>query len=163
MESIIFFLNGRKQSVEVEPSDSLNFVIREKLGLTGTKKGCETGGCGSCTVLVDDRPVYSCMMYAMQVRGKKVTTIEGLLGDGGRLDPVQKSFMDNGGLQCGFCTPGFIMAAKGLLLKNPDPSESEIRDALVGNLCRCTGYTKIFESVKKAASASSHLEETRLK
>ena len=154
MESIIFFLNGRKQSVEVDVSDSLNLVIREKLGLMGTKKGCESGGCGSCTVLVDDRPFYSCMMYAMQVRGRKVTTIEGLLGESGKLDPVQRSFMENGGLQCGFCTPGFLMAAKGLLLRNPDPSESEIRDALVGNLCRCTGYTKIFESVKKAASSN---------
>ena len=155
LESITFFLNGRRQSVVIEPSDPLNFVIREKLGLTGTKKGCETGGCGSCTVLLDDRPIYSCMTYAMQVRGRKVTTIEGLQGPGGKLDPLQKSFMDNGGLQCGFCTPGVIMASKGLLLKNPDPSESEIRDALVGNLCRCTGYTKIFESVKKAFSSKS--------
>ena len=151
MDVITFFLNDRRQSVAIEPGDSLNFVIREKLGLTGTKKGCETGGCGACTVLLDGRPVYSCMTYAMQVRGRKVVTIEGLSGAQAKLDPVQKSFMENGGLQCGYCTPGFIMASKGLLLKNPEPSDSEIRDALVGNLCRCTGYTKIFESVRKAA------------
>jgi aerobic carbon-monoxide dehydrogenase small subunit len=153
LELISFLLNGRKQSVYVEPSDSLNHVIREKLGLTGTKRGCETGGCGSCTVLVDDAPVYSCMMYAMQAEGRKITTVEGLVGLGGELDPVQKSFMENGGLQCGYCTPGFIMSTKGLLLANSNPIDSEIRDALVGNLCRCTGYTKIFESVRAAAES----------
>ncbi|HZW55243.1 MAG TPA: (2Fe-2S)-binding protein [Nitrososphaerales archaeon] len=152
---IILRINGQRFSVSIEPSESLNYVIRERLGLTGTKRGCETGGCGSCTVLVDDLPVYSCMMYAMQAEGRNVVTVEGLQGAGGELDPVQKSFMEKGGLQCGYCTPGFIMSTKGLLLRNSKPSESEIRDALVGNLCRCTGYTKIFESVRAAASANS--------
>ena len=150
---ITLTLNGRRYSVSVQPHESLNYVIRERLGLTGTKRGCETGGCGSCSVLVDGLPIYSCMMYAMQAENRSIVTVEGLQGAGGELDPVQRSFMEKGGLQCGFCTPGFIMSAKGLLLKNPNPSESEIRDALVGNLCRCTGYTKIFESVRAAASA----------
>lgn len=152
MESITLHVNGRRIPVSIEPSDSLNYVIREKLGLTGTKRGCETGGCGSCTVIVDGKATYSCMMYAMQAVGKEILTIEGLQR-GTALDPIQESFMDKGGLQCGYCTSGFIMSAKVLLEKVSDPSENEIRDALVGNLCRCTGYTKIFESVKAAAKA----------
>jgi len=126
-------------------------VIRDKLGLTGTKKGCETGGCGSCTVIVDGRAVYSCMMYAMQAMGKEIQTIEGLQGELGEMHVVQKSFMEAGGLQCGYCTPGFIMSAKALLDRNPTPSDDEIKDALVGNLCRCTGYTKIFDSIRLAS------------
>ena len=152
MESVTLQVNGRRFPVSIETSDSLNYVIREKLGLTGTKRGCETGGCGSCTVIVDGRATYSCMMYAMQAVGKQILTIEGLQ-KGLELDQVQKSFMDEGGLQCGYCTSGFIMSAKALLDNVPDPNEQEIRDALVGNLCRCTGYTKIFESVKAAAKA----------
>lgn len=126
-------------------------MIRDKLGLTGTKKGCETGGCGSCTVIVDGRAVYSCMMYAMQAMGKEIQTIEGLQGELGEMHVVQKSFMEAGGLQCGYCTPGFIMSAKALLDRNPTPSDDEIKDALVGNLCRCTGYTKIFDSIRLAS------------
>lgn len=152
MESVTLQVNGRRFPVSIETSDSLNYVIREKLGLTGTKRGCETGGCGSCTVIVDGRATYSCMMYAMQAVGKQILTIEGLQ-KGLELDQVQKSFMDEGGLQCGYCTSGFIMSAKALLDNVPDPNEQEIRDALVGNLCRCTGYTKILESVKAAAKA----------
>ena len=152
---ISFFLNGRRTELSVDPSDSLNYVIRERLGLIGTKKGCETGGCGSCTVIVDDRAIYSCMMYAIQVLGKRVTTIEGLQS-GLKLDRVQESFMDHGGLQCGFCTTGFIMSAKALLDKYSNPSEDQVRDALVGNLCRCTGYKKIFDSVLEAAKAGSN-------
>jgi aerobic carbon-monoxide dehydrogenase small subunit len=152
MEQIAFFVNGKKYALSIEPGESLNYTIRERLGLQGTKRGCDTGGCGSCTVIIDGNSVYSCMMYSMQVAGKKITTVEGLY-DGANLDPLQVSFMDTGGLQCGYCTPGFLLSAKALLGKVPDPSDSEIRDALVGNLCRCTGYTKIFESIKAAALA----------
>ena len=151
MENIWLSVNGQKYSLDLNPSESLNHVIRERLGLIGTKRGCETGGCGSCTVIVDGKAVYSCMMYAMQALGKEVITIEGLSENSGELDIIQRSFMDAGGLQCGYCTPGFIMSAKALLDSNPDPDLPEIKDALVGNLCRCTGYTKIFDSIRLAA------------
>ncbi len=151
MENTILSVNGQKYTLNLDPSESLNQVIRERLGLIGTKRGCETGGCGSCTVIVDGKSVYSCMMYAMQAVGKQVTTIEGLRGNSDELDIIQKSFMEAGGLQCGYCTPGFIMSAKALLDSNPDPDLPEIKDALVGNLCRCTGYTKIFDSIMLAA------------
>jgi carbon-monoxide dehydrogenase small subunit len=139
-------VNGERHEVTIEPGDTLNFVLREKLGLTGTKKGCDSGGCGACTVLMDQKPVYSCMMYAAKANGSEVTTIEGLQHDG-QLDPIQKAFANHYGLQCGFCTPGFIMLTKSLFDRNPRPTEEEVREALVGNLCRCTGYTKIVEAV----------------
>ena len=151
MEKVALQINNQRYNIFLEPYDSLNRVIRDKLGLTGTKKGCETGGCGSCTVIVDGRAVYSCMMYAMQAVGKEIQTIEGLQGELGEMHVVQKSFMEAGGLQCGYCTPGFIMSAKALLDRNPTPSDDEIKDALVGNLCRCTGYTKIFDSIRLAS------------
>jgi aerobic carbon-monoxide dehydrogenase small subunit len=154
LQNISFNLNGKKMTVVIEPGDSLNYVIRERLGLIGTKRGCETGGCGSCTVIVDRKAIYSCMMYAMQAKGRNVTTIEGLQ-TGLKLDPIQESFMDKGGLQCGFCTTGFIMSSKALLDKISNPSELQVRDALVGNLCRCTGYKKIFDSVLDAAAKKS--------
>ncbi|MHB1907934.1 MAG: (2Fe-2S)-binding protein [Nitrososphaerales archaeon] len=150
MESITLLVNGQKYDVGIDTSDSLNYVIREKLGLIGTKKGCESGGCGSCTVIVDGQAVYSCMMYAMQAVGKSILTIEGLAKNG-ELDNVQESFMEAGGLQCGYCTSGFIMSARALLDSNPSPSLGEIKDSLTGNLCRCTGYAKIFESIKLAS------------
>ena len=150
MENITLLVNGQKYDVAIDTSDSLNYVIREKLGLIGTKKGCESGGCGSCTVIVEGQAVYSCMMYAMQAVGKSILTIEGLEKNG-ELDNVQKSFMEAGGLQCGYCTSGFIMSARALLDSNPSPSLDEIKDALTGNLCRCTGYAKIFESIKLAS------------
>ncbi|MFI5421606.1 MAG: (2Fe-2S)-binding protein [Nitrososphaerales archaeon] len=152
MEEVTFSINGQNTTLYIEPFESLNSVIRDRLGLIGTKRGCETGGCGSCTVMVDGKAVYSCMLYALQCRGKKVTTIEGLQ-KGSMLDQVQISFMDKGGLQCGFCTTGFIMSARALLDKIPNPSEAQIRDALAGNLCRCTGYKKIFDSVRDASEA----------
>jgi len=152
MESISIFVNGRRYNLSIEPAESLNHLIRERLGLIGTKRGCETGGCGSCTVMLDGKAVYSCMMYAMQASGKQVTTIEGLQS-GTELDPLQESFMDKGGLQCGFCTTGFIMSSKALLNKNPNPSIEDVRNALVGNLCRCTGYKKIFDSVMAASES----------
>jgi len=150
LETITLSINGQNFKLSIDPFESLNYVVRERLGLLGTKRGCETGGCGSCTVIVEGRAIYSCMMYAMQCEGRKITTIEGLQ-NGPELDQIQISFMDKGGLQCGFCTTGFIMSSKALLEKNPSPSEAQIRDALVGNLCRCTGYKKIFESVKAAS------------
>lgn len=143
-------VNGRTYRIEAEPHETLNSVLRERLGLTGTKKGCDTGGCGACTVLVDRRPVYSCMMNIFQTEGKEVFTIEGLSLDG-QLNPVQDAFVKVGGLQCGFCTPGFVVSATALLDVDPNPSEEEIREVLVGNLCRCTGYSKIIEAVKEAA------------
>jgi aerobic-type carbon monoxide dehydrogenase small subunit (CoxS/CutS family) len=151
MENVELSVNGQKYQVAIESSESLNHVVRERLGLIGTKRGCETGGCGSCTVNVDGKAIYSCMMYALQAVGKQIITIEGLKGNKNELDIIQRSFMEAGGLQCGYCTPGFIMSAKALLDSNPDPSLAEIKDALVGNLCRCTGYTKIFDSILLAA------------
>ena len=152
MEEIVLKVNGQRHGLRIDPSESLNYVIRERLGLIGTKKGCETGGCGSCTVVVDGKATYSCMMYAMQALDREIMTVEGLVKNN-ELDMIQRSFIDVGGLQCGYCTPGFIMSAKALLDRNAEPTEFEIREALVGNLCRCTGYTKIFESVKAASRA----------
>ena len=153
MENVLLSINGLKYELTIDVSESLNHVIRERLGLIGTKKGCESGGCGSCTVMVDGRAVYSCMMYALQAAGHQITTVEGLQKNTNNLDVVQRSFMEAGGLQCGYCTSGFIMSSRALLDSNPDPTELEIREAIVGNLCRCTGYTKIFDSIKLAAKA----------
>ena len=145
MERVKMNVNGIDREVEVEPWMSLNFVLREKLSLTGTKKGCDTGGCGACTVLLGGEAVYSCMTYAMKADGGRVTTIEGL-GSDGNLDLIQVAYAEHYALQCGYCTPGFIMSTKALFDAKPDPIEEEIREALVGNLCRCTGYTKILEA-----------------
>ncbi len=142
-------VNSVEYSLNIDPYETLNRVLRERLGLTGTKRGCDYGGCGSCTALVDGKAVYSCMYPALKAEGKEVTTIEGL-SKGEELDSLQKAFLEHGGLQCGYCTPGFIMSAKALTLRNPDPSERDIRYALSGNICRCTGYSKILESVKAA-------------
>ena len=139
-------VNGEKREVEIEPGDTVNFVLRERLGLTGTKKGCDSGGCGACTVLMNQKAVYSCMMYAAKADGSEITTVEGLQHDG-QLDPIQKAFISHYGLQCGYCTPGFIMLAKALLKSNPHPTEEQVREAMIGNLCRCTGYTKIIDAV----------------
>jgi carbon-monoxide dehydrogenase small subunit len=125
-------------------------MLREKLSLTGTKNGCAAGECGACTVLMNGEPVNSCMVLAVECDGAEIVTIEGLAHDG-RLDPIQKSIIDSGGVQCGFCTPGVLVASHALLNRNPNPSEAQIRDALVGNLCRCTGYVRIIEAVKAAA------------
>lgn len=149
MAKVSLTINGRRLAVEAEPHESLNYLLRERLGLTGTKRGCDSGGCGSCTVLLDGKAVYSCMTYAMQAAGKEVVTIEGLQGEK-ELAPIQRAFVEEGGLQCGFCTPGFVMSSYALLLANPDPTDSQIRDALIGNICRCTGYVKILKSVKAA-------------
>jgi len=143
-------VNGRLHELDVQPAESLNLILRERLGLTGTKKGCDSGGCGACTVVLNGRPVYSCMTYGPKADGGDLLTIEGLSTDG-ELDAIQRSFAELYAFQCGFCTPGFIMATKALLDRNPSPSDSEIKEALVGNLCRCTGYTKIMEAVRNAS------------
>jgi len=129
-------------------------MLREKLVLTGTKNGCAAGECGACTVLMNGEPVNSCMVLAVECEGAKVTTVEGLAHDG-QLDPVQQAIIEQGGVQCGFCTPGILMSARALLDRNPHPSDYEIRDALVGNLCRCTGYLRIIDAVKEAATKAS--------
>jgi len=152
-KEINFILNGADVSVTTEAHKRLIDVLRGPLGLTGTKEGCGEGECGACTVIVDGRAVNSCLYPAFEIEGKSVTTIEGLQGIGDRLSVIQEAFVENGGIQCGFCTPGMILSAKALLDSNPDPTEEEIRGALVGNLCRCTGYVQIIESVKAAAAA----------
>jgi len=152
MKKVIHFtLNGHEVSAEVESHKMLLQVIRETFGMNGTKEGCGQGECGACTILLDGMAVDSCIYPAFEVEGKSVTTIEGLVGEGNKLHPLQESFIENGGVQCGFCTPGMIMSAKALLDENPDPTDHEIRRGISGNLCRCTGYVQIVESVKKAA------------
>lgn len=143
-------VNGERREVAVEPRWSLLETVREALGLTGAKEGCGTGDCGACSMLVDGRVITPCLKLAVQADGCEVTTIEGLARDG-ELDPVQRAFIDAGGVQCGFCTPGMIMAAKALLERNPSPTLDDVREGLAGNLCRCTGYTKIYEAVMLAA------------
>ena len=148
---IRFTINGQKKIAEVEPRLLLSHLIRRGLGLTGTHMGCDTTNCGACTVLVDGRPVKSCTMLAVQVDGAAIETVEGLSGPS-ELHPLQEGFKTEHGLQCGFCTPGMMMAAKALLAENPDPSEEDVRWALSGNLCRCTGYQNIVKSVLWAAA-----------
>jgi aerobic carbon-monoxide dehydrogenase small subunit len=140
-------VNGNRYDVMVSPQDLLADVLRKKLGLTGTKKGCGEGDCGTCTVIVDGSPLLSCITLAMACQGKEIVTIEGLETDG-QLHPLQQAFVDHGAVQCGFCTPGMILSAKALLDKNPNPSREQIKRSLSGNLCRCTGYTKIVEAVE---------------
>lgn len=146
-------VNGRLYEVFVEPWKILSEVLRDELGLTGVKVACNTGNCGSCTVLVDGRAVKSCLMFASQARGKEIITIEGL-ATGEMLHPLQQAFIEHFAVQCGYCTPGMILAAKALLDENPDPTEEEVQKALSGNLCRCTGYVKIIEAVMAAAEIS---------
>jgi carbon-monoxide dehydrogenase small subunit len=149
---ISFTINGRKQEMEVEPHEILLDVIRNRLGLTGAKRSCDIQVCGACTVLLDGRPVSSCTLLAFEARGRDVLTIEGL-AENGKLHPLQEAFIEHGGLQCGFCTPGMILAAKALLHLNPKPTEGEIIHFMDGNICRCTGYKKIVESILAAAAA----------
>ena len=143
-------INGVDEEAFVEPWWSLAQVLREELNLTGTKIGCDTGNCGACTVLVDGKVVKSCLLLAVKAKGREILTIEGLTGNG-KLHPLQEAFIEHFAVQCGYCTPGMIMAAKGLLDGNLDPTEEEVREALRGNLCRCTGYVKIVEAVLAAA------------
>jgi carbon-monoxide dehydrogenase small subunit len=147
-------VNGVAREAEVEPRTLLVYFLRETLGLTGTNVGCDTSSCGACTVLVDGESVKSCTMLAAQADGREVTTIEGLATDG-QLHPIQEAFHRNHGLQCGFCTPGMIMAAASYLEENPTPTEEQVREALEGNLCRCTGYHNIVKSILDAAAQTS--------
>ncbi len=148
---ISFSLNGAEVVVGVRPHQRLLDVLRRTLGMTGTKEGCGEGECGACTVLVDGRVVNACLYPALEIEGRSVTTIEGLLGADHQLSPLQESLVARGAIQCGFCSPGVILSAHALLDRNPNPSDAEIRDALVGNLCRCTGYVQIVEAVQEAA------------
>ena len=143
-------VNGIEEEVYVEPWWSLAYVLREELGLTGLKVGCDDGMCGACTVLVDGKAVKSCLLLAIKARGKDILTIEGLKGKNGELHPLQEAFIEHFAVQCGYCTPGMILAAKALLNENPDATEEEVKKGLSGNLCRCTGYTKIIEAVLTA-------------
>ena len=143
-------VNGRMEEVVVPGNMTLMAMLREELALTGTKNGCSAGECGACTVMLDGEPVNSCMVLAVECDGADVLTVEGLADDK-RLDPIQEAIIREGGVQCGFCTPGILISARALLDRNPDPSEEEIKGALVGNLCRCTGYIRIIEGVARAA------------
>jgi carbon-monoxide dehydrogenase small subunit len=147
---ISFVLNGDLMELEVEPHWTLLYLLRERLELTGTKSGCESGECGACTVLVNGKAINSCIFPVMEIQGTTVTTIEGLAKPAGELHPLQRAFIEHGGVQCGYCTPGMIIAAKGLLDENPNPTEDEIRHALAGNICRCTGYAQIIEAIEAA-------------
>lgn len=150
---VSFTLNGVGQDILCEPRQSLLDVLRDDLGLMGTKEGCGNGNCGACTVLMDGRPVNACLVLAVEAADSAVTTIEGL-AQPGSLQPLQRAFINEGGFQCGFCTPGFLMNAHALLAENPDPTDAQIRHRLAGNLCRCTGYDKIVKAVQKAAAAT---------
>jgi len=150
LTNVTLLINGRQHHLRVEPRESLIYVLRNKLGLTGTKIGCERGECGACTVLLDHVPRYSCITLALEAEGHGVTTIEGIMR-GEQLGPVQQAFVEEDGMQCGYCTPGQVMAAEGLLRRKPDPSLEEIREAMSGNLCRCGAYDHIFRAVRRAA------------
>jgi carbon-monoxide dehydrogenase small subunit len=150
-------VNGEEFHLEVKPNRVLLDVLREDLGLTGTKKGCGLGKCGACTVLLDGQPVHSCLILAPQVDGKEITTIEGIAAE--EPHPLQAAFVDKGAVQCGFCTPGMINTAKALLDNNPDPDEVEIKNAIAGNLCRCTGYNQIVSAIESCTPSKSNLRE----
>ena len=149
-EEIVLKVNGINYQVEVEPWRTLVEVLRETLGLTGTKKSCNEGECGACTVMMDGRPVASCLVLAMDAQGKEIVTIEGL-SEGERLHPIQEAFLKHGAIQCGFCTPGMVISAKALLDQNPRPTVTEVRKAISGNLCRCTGYQHIVDLIMAAS------------
>ncbi|MCX5813859.1 MAG: (2Fe-2S)-binding protein [Proteobacteria bacterium] len=150
MEHIYIIVNKRDYELQVKPWSTLLEILRDDLGLTGTKEGCNAGECGACTVIMEGKAVNACLVLAAEADGKEITTIEGL-ADGATLHPIQEAFLEMGGMQCGFCTPGMILSAKVLLDANNNPTDEEIRKGLEGNFCRCTGYTKIIESVKVAA------------
>ena len=150
---IVLNVNGENYDVLIKNKWTLADVLRDELGLTGTKKGCDEGECGACTVLLDGKPVRSCLLLAVDVRGRKITTIEGI-GRNGNLDPVQEAFIEQGAIQCGFCTPGMILSAKALLNTIPHPDEEQVKTAINGNLCRCTGYVRIIRAVLAASQRS---------
>ena len=152
--TITVTVNGARERLDVRPNMTLLQMLREKLALTGTKNGCEAGECGACTVLVDGEPVNSCMMLAVEADEREVLTVEGLAPEG-QLSPLQEAFVEHNAVQCGFCTPGMLMSAHALLERNPDPTEEQIKQALVGNLCRCTGYVRIIRAVRAAADQAA--------
>jgi carbon-monoxide dehydrogenase small subunit len=152
--TIAVTVNGAQERLDIPSNMTLLHMLREKLALTGTKNGCEAGECGACTVLVDGEPVNSCMMLAVEADGREVWTIEGLAPEG-HLSPLQQAFVEHNAVQCGFCTPGMLMSAHALLQRNPHPTEDEIKEALVGNLCRCTGYVRIIQAVRTAAAKTA--------
>ena len=160
--TIALDVNGEPVEVAFAPHKTLLEVLREDLGLTGTKHGCELGECGTCTVLLDGTPVLSCLVLGLACAGRRVKTVEGM-AQGGRLHPLQETFADLGAAQCGYCTPAFLLAAEALLTANPEPTRAEIKEALAGNLCRCTGYIKIYEAVELAAARlrGEHAEPAR--
>jgi len=157
---VVLNVNGENYDLDIEPNRLLLQALREELGLTGTKEGCSIGVCGACSVIVDGRLVSSCLTLAIACRGKEVTTIEGLAKDGA-LHPLQQAFLEYGGFQCGICTPGQIISAKALLDENPEPTEEQVREWMSGNLCRCTGYYKIFESVMAVVRGKVSVGETK--
>jgi carbon-monoxide dehydrogenase small subunit len=152
-------INGDQYAIAVDPWRTLNEVLRDDLNLTGTKLGCGSGDCGACTVLVDGKAVSSCLTLAVEMEGKSITTVEGLAISGERLHPIQEAFVSQGAIQCGFCTAGMELAAAHLLEQNPNPTEKQIREALSGNLCRCTGYNKIVNAIKVAAEKMKHMNK----
>ena len=149
-EEIVLKVNGTNYRLSIDPRRTLVEVLRENLGLTGTKKSCNEGDCGACTIMMDGKPVASCLVLAMDAQGKEILTIEGL-SEGEKLHPIQEAFLKHGAIQCGFCTPGMVMSAKALLDENPKPTTAEIRKAISGNLCRCTGYQHIVDSIMAAS------------
>lgn len=150
---IVLTINGKVHELSVEPNQTLSEVLRDQLRLTGTKVGCGTGDCGACTVIMDEKPVTSCLVLAVQANGRDILTVEGL-ADEGDLHPIQAAFLEKGAVQCGFCTPGMLLSAKALLDHSPRPTVEEIKVAISGNLCRCTGYVKIIEAIKWASETS---------
>jgi carbon-monoxide dehydrogenase small subunit len=157
---ITLFVNDKEYEIAVAPNRTLTQVLREDLNLLGTKEGCGIGDCGACTVILDGRPVNSCLVLAVQANGSRITTIEGVAEDQ-NLHPVQQAFVDHGAIQCGFCTPGMVLSAKSLLERNPHPTELEVREAISGNLCRCTGYQKIVEAVQAASRTMKKRGKTK--
>jgi aerobic-type carbon monoxide dehydrogenase small subunit (CoxS/CutS family) len=145
-------VNGRERTVVIEADELLVDVLRDRLGLIGTKIGCNEGECGACTIIMDGEPVLSCLVPALRAQGANITTIEGL-SDGEKLHPLQQAFVEHGAVQCGYCIPGFILSAKALLDRNPHPTRDEIKEAIAGNICRCTGYVKIIEAIEAVANA----------
>ena len=155
-QAIHLTVNGKDYNLEVKAGGTtLLDILRDELDLTGAKRGCDRGECGTCTVLIDGRPVRSCLTLAVLADGRDIVTIEGLEKENGRLDPLQESFIEHGAIQCGFCTPGMILSGKALLEENPDPSEAEVRRSISGNLCRCTGYSKIVEAIMKVPNGKN--------
>ena len=150
IHSISLIINGTEEQLQVPSNMTLLHALRDKLGFTGTKNGCEAGECGACTVLVDGEPMNSCLVLAVELNGREITTVEGL-AENGKLTPLQQAFADLNAVQCGYCTPGMLMSATALLRRNPHPSETDIQEALLGNLCRCTGYQRIIDAVLKAS------------